>query len=183
MRLYEYQESNPVFNLRPVGATSLRSRYEVDFRSPRSTGWAEGDTAYGDYFTPKTAGRVPMAILVHGFGDQSVAPCLTMARLLVREGIAAFVLYLPFHSRRLPDSMKGTLIPPAPLAWFQAYESAVAEIRHIIDWASRREEIDPKKIIVAGRENRFFYPGYVHHIQPEAVISGGDKDLLSPLTE
>ena len=112
MHHYDYKVTDTSFDVRLVAATSLRSHYEVTFPTPRLTSWQEGNTVYGDFFVPQTVKRVPLVILVHGFGDESIAPCLTIARLLIKQEIAAFVLYLPIHSRRLPAAMKGSFSPP-----------------------------------------------------------------------
>lgn len=149
MHYYNYTVTDTNFNVRLIAATSLRSHYEITFPTPRPTSWQEGNTVYGDFFVPQTMKRVPLVILVHGFGDESVAPCLTMARLLVRQEIATFVFYLPIHSRRLPEAMKGSFSPTSQ-EWLETYQSSVTEIRRLVDWASDRKEIDPKRIGVAG---------------------------------
>jgi len=150
MHYYNYTVTDTSFDVRQLAATSLRIHYEVSFPTPRPTSWQEGNTVYGDFFVPQTVKRVPLVILVHGFGDESVFPCLMMARLLVKQEIAAFVLYLTIHSRRLPEAMKESSLPPTSQGWFETYQSSVTEICRIVDWASGREEIDPKKICVAG---------------------------------
>jgi dienelactone hydrolase len=137
--MFDYQ-TGVNFDVRPVGATSQRMHSEV----------LEGNTLMGELFYPRNVKKVPLVILVHGFGDGSVAPCLTMARLLVRQGIAAFVLYLSFHSRRSPGAMKEYSGPISPQDWLETHRGSVREIRRIIDWALRREEIDPEKIAVSG---------------------------------
>ncbi len=138
------------FDVRLLASTSSRAHYEITFPAPLPAGFDEGNTVYVDYFVPQKAGKVPLVILVPGYGDESIAPCLTMARLLVKQSLATMVLYLPIHSRRLPEDMKGGVSPGSPQAWLDTYRSAVMEIRRLVDWAATREEIDSARVGVAG---------------------------------
>jgi dienelactone hydrolase len=140
MSIFDYQAVGANYKVRPVAVTSQRMHYEV----------SEGETFLGEYFSPRNAKQAPLVILVHGFGDACVAPCLTMARLLVKRGIAAFIFYLAFHSRRSVEAEKGYSDPVSPRDWLETHQSSVREIRRIIDWAVKREEIDPQKIAIAG---------------------------------
>jgi hypothetical protein len=82
MSMFDYQAGSSDFVARTVAATSQRVHYEI-FR-------VEGNTFIGEFFTPRNAEHLPLGILMHGYGDGSVAPCLTLSRLLARRGIAAF---------------------------------------------------------------------------------------------
>jgi predicted esterase len=150
MYLYDYKVSNPSFEVQLAATTSTRSHYKVSFPSPGSISWKEDNTVYGDLFIPQNTKRVPLVILTHGVGDASLAPCMTLARLLVRQGIASFIWYLPIHSHRLPEAMKGGFLPTTPQEWLEIYRSSVIEIRRVVDWIYSREEIDLNRIVVAG---------------------------------
>lgn len=149
-----YQENGKAedghFEVQLVASTSSRLHYEVTFPAPRPTGWKEGNTVYGDYFVPRNVAKAPLIVLVPGFGDESIAPCLTLARLLNKQAIATFVLFLPIHSRRLPETMKGGFSPANPHMWLETYESSIREIHQVANWASMRQEIDPDRIAVTG---------------------------------
>ena len=146
---YDYKVIDTSFDMQLAAETSTRSHYKVTFPSPCPVRWKEGDTVYGDLFMPRSVGRVPLVILTHPFGDASLAPCVTLARLLVRQGIAAFVWYLPIDSCRLPESLKG-FSPKTPHEWLEIYRSSVVEIRRGIDLVSSSEGIDQNRIVVAG---------------------------------
>jgi len=150
--MYKYTGNDKIsaFNVQLKGSTSTRAHYELSFPSPLPGSYEEGRTAFGEYFLPLKAGKVPLLILAHGYGDASLAPCLTLARLLVRHQIATLVLYLPIHSRRLPAGLAGQALPHDPRQWFEIYRSAVMEIQRLVDWASCQEEIDPARVFVAG---------------------------------
>jgi pimeloyl-ACP methyl ester carboxylesterase len=149
MNPFDYLVEEPVFETRLVGATSQRSHYEVSFPAPYQTDTREGKLVYADYFTPLST-TAPLLIISHGYGDESVAPCLTLARLLVRNGIAALVLYLPFHSRRLPAILQGKLQSLDSRAWFEYNRRAIIEIRRAVDWAYTRTEIVHDEVGVVG---------------------------------
>lgn len=78
MNPYDYAASDHRFDIRLLASMSQRSHYELTFQSPHRTTWAEGNTAYGDYFTPTGYSPSPLAILVPGLGDDSLIPCLLL---------------------------------------------------------------------------------------------------------
>ena len=150
MHPYDFAVSESRFEISPVAATSQWSHYILSYPAVRPAKYTEGNTVYGDYFTPKIDTTSPLAILVPGLGDASLTPCLMLARHLVRQGIAALVLYLVFHSRRMPPDMKGQYLPPTAKEWLEFYQVSVADIRRLLDWAGSRGEIDAKRIGVVG---------------------------------
>lgn len=150
MHLYDYTLTDPRFDVQLAATTSTRLHYKVTFPSPSPISWQGGSTVYGDLFIPQSARRVPLVILTHGFGDASLAPCMTLARLLVRQGIATFVWYLPIHSQRWTEAVSGASLPRSSEEWLGIYRSSVMEIRRFVDWVSNREEIDLDRIGVAG---------------------------------
>ena len=77
-------------------------------------------------------------------------PCRMLAVHLAKKGIASFLLYLVYHSRRIPKVMKGKFTPVTALEWLEAYQISVIDVRQVIDWASEREGIDNKNIAIVG---------------------------------
>jgi fermentation-respiration switch protein FrsA (DUF1100 family) len=150
MNLYDYEVSDSNVEVRLAAENSSRLHYEVSFFSPGSTSWTEDRTVYGELFVPQNRGKVPLVIITHGLGDASLAPCLTLARLLIKQGIATYIWYLPTHSRRLPEAMKGKYLMATPGEWLEVYRCSVMELRRAIDWLSTREEIDQNRIAVTG---------------------------------
>lgn len=149
MNPFDYIKGESSFNMHLAGTSSQRAHYEVSFSPACQTSFEEGNTVYADYFAPQNA-KAPLLIISHGYGDASLAPCLTLARFLVRNGIATFVLYLPIHSRRLPASQRGENISSDARTWFEFNRRAVIEIRQVVEWALTRPEIIHDKIGVAG---------------------------------
>lgn len=150
MNPYSYPNVKPHFNLRLEEATRRWSRYEVDFPIAQATCYEENNTARGEYFRPSQGNNSPLAILIHGWGDHSVIPCKLLARALVRKGIACFILYLVFHSSRMPKTVRERLPHLTPEEWFEGYKISVVDVRQILDWASRTGEINEKQIAVVG---------------------------------
>jgi len=145
---YNYLRIVPRVNLRLKQTTRLWTRYSVDFPVAQPTRYKESNTAYGEYFRPNTDGKVPLVILSHGWGDHSVFPCKLLARALAKRGIASFVLYLVFHSSRLPDVVRNRLPDLTAEEWFRGYQMSVVNIRQIIDWAIDIEGISKEHIAV-----------------------------------
>ena len=151
MNPYSYQRNVPVANIHLEETTSRWSRYAVDFPTAYSTQYKESNTVLGEYFQPQGVNRAPLAIMVHGWGDRSTIPYKHMARTLAKKGIASFILYLVFHSSRMPEVIRNRF----PLAltneeWFEGYRTSVIEISQIIDWAGSRPELDKEQVGLIG---------------------------------
>jgi len=151
MNPYRYPSDEPRFNLELKQTTSGWSCYTVDFPSAHPTPYEESNTARGEYFLPRSAESAPLVILLHGMGDISVIPCRLLARTLAKRGIACFVLYLVFHSNRLPEALRERLPNDlTPEEWFEGYRASVINTRQVVDWAGTRPEINKEHIGVIG---------------------------------
>jgi len=124
--------------------------YIVRYPTARPTRYKKNNTVLAEYFRPLNAIDAPLVILFHGIGDQLLIPCKTLARALVKKGMACFVLYSVFHSRRMPDEVKQRYPALTPDEWFEHYVISVTDVRQAIDWAKSRTEIDTGKIGVIG---------------------------------
>ncbi|TET40998.1 MAG: abhydrolase domain-containing 18 [Dehalococcoidia bacterium] len=150
MNPYSYAGGEPRFNLQLKETTSRWLRYRVDFPSAHPTRYEESNTVWGEYFQPRRVEHAPLAILIHGWGDRSVIPCKLLARALVRRGIACFILYLVFHSSRMPEAIRNRLPALSPEEWFEGYRISVINVRQVVDWAAGRADIDKERIAVVG---------------------------------
>ncbi|MDD5700686.1 MAG: alpha/beta hydrolase family protein [Dehalococcoidales bacterium] len=150
MHPYEYTSPGSNFEIIQIASTSQWSHYKVTFPAAYLARYPEGNTVCGDYFTPSAVEGMPLAILVPGFGDASLTPCLMLARHLVRQGISAMVLYLAFHSLRIPADLKGQFLPLSIKEWLELYQSSVADIRRTLDWVATRKELDTARMGVVG---------------------------------
>src|SRR4030043_5761 len=150
MNPYSYQRNELGSNMHLKETTSRWSRYAVDFSTAHTTQYKESNNVFGEYFQPRDADCAPLAIMVHGWGDRSVIPCRLLARDLAKKGIASFILYLVFHSSRMPSVIRERLPNLTPEEWFEGYQTSVIDVRQILDWASKTEEINKDQIAVIG---------------------------------
>jgi hypothetical protein len=169
MNPYNYQRNKPGSNLHLKEKTPRWLRYAVDFSTAYTTQYKESNTVFGEYFQPRDTSCAPLAIMVHGWGDRSVIPCRLLARTLAKKGIASFILYLVFHSKRMPEAIRNRIpLFLTPEEWFEGYRASVIEIRQIIDWASSRPELSREQIAVIG----ISLGGFV-----SAIAMGADKRI------
>ena len=150
MHPYDYPTSGARFRLRLREATRRWFHYLVTFPSAHPTRYWENNTVLGEYFVPSSGDRFPLVILLHGLGDQSMIPCKMLARHLARKGIASFVLYLVFHSRRTPEALKAQPLNLTASDWLEVFQVSVTDVRQVIDWAKARVEIDDQQVAVFG---------------------------------
>lgn len=150
MNPYAYPVVEPCFNLRLKETTRNWLCYAVDFPTAQPTRYQENNTARGEYFRPREGHNGSLAILLHGWGDHSVIPCRLLARALVKRGMACFILYLVFHSSRMPEVMRNRFPHLTPEDWFEGYRVSVIGVRQIIDWAGSTGEINKEQIAVVG---------------------------------
>jgi len=140
----------------------------------------ESNTAFGEYFKSNSTQKSPLVILVHGWGDHSVIPMRFLARKLAAAGTHCFLLYLPFHSRRLPTEMKPRSPNLTQDEWFNGYRIAVTDVRQVIDWAMKREEIDIQKVGYIGLSLGAFVGSIVMGIDSRIragvfIVAGGNS--------
>jgi len=183
---FSYSEKIPTFNLRLVKQNKHWRHHQVEFPVASANCYHGGEIARGEYFEPLKNAKIPLAILIHGWGDHSVLPFKWMADGLLKRGIACFVLYLPFHASRLPDEMKPRLNNLTPDEWFTGYQMAVTDIRFIIDWAAQNDHIDKDKIIVIALSLGAFVSSIAMGIDPRIkagvfIVNGGNSGKIMQL--
>jgi hypothetical protein len=147
---YDYQPADRYLVI-PVNSHRHYRKFTVSFPSAVDR---DGPSPMGDvtgvFYQPKGKAKSPLVILVHGVGDTSTIPCHALGRSLVQVGIAAFVMYLPIHSRRLPADMKDRFFHLSVQEWLELYRVSVINIRQVLDWAQSRPEIDARYLGVVG---------------------------------
>jgi dienelactone hydrolase len=149
MNPYNYESQKIQANLQLREMTSRWLRYAVDFPTAYAL-YNENKSVLGEYFQPRNVSHAPLAIVIHGWGDRSAIPCRLLARTLVKKGIAAFILYLVFHTSRMPETMKSHMPYLTTEDWFEGYRASIIEVRQIIDWARSRPELNKEQIAVLG---------------------------------
>jgi cephalosporin-C deacetylase-like acetyl esterase len=183
MNPYEYSPVKPSFNLQLKQTTKKWSRYSVEFPIARPAPHIDNDIARGEYFQPHNRQKPPMVILIHGWGDKSLIPCRLLAKDLAGHGIACFVLYLVFHSSRLPETIKSRSPRLTSDEWFEGYQTSVIDIRQIVDWAYSREDIDSRHVAVLGISLGGFISALAMGIDKRItagvlLVSGGNAEKI-----
>jgi dienelactone hydrolase len=150
MNPFSYNNDGAKLNMHLVNKNRYWSRYHFDFPEGRPTQYKEHNTVQGEYYRPVGDGKMPLVVLVHGMGDRSTVPCRMIARDLARKGIASFIVYLVFHSSRMPKIIKKKMPFLSPEEWFQGYQTSVIDVKQVLDYATGFQEIDNDKIAVIG---------------------------------
>jgi cephalosporin-C deacetylase-like acetyl esterase len=181
---YSYSSDEPRFNMYLKETTSGWLRYRVDFPSAHPTCYEENNTVWGEYFQPRKRDNAPLAILVHGWGDQSLIPCKLLARSLAGRGIACFILYLVFHTSRMAEVVKERLPVLTPEEWFEGYRVSVINVRQVVDWAGERTEIDRAQVGVVGISLGGFISSIAMGIDRRIkagvfLVSGGNSGMIN----
>lgn len=150
MNPYDYSRTKSDFNLQLKETKPEWFCYKVSFASAYPIQYQESNTVWGEYSIPRSGDHFPFAIILHALGDKSLIPCRMLATHLAEMGIASFVLYLIFHSCRIPKSMRGRFMPVTASEWLEAYQISVIDVRQVLDWAYEREKIDNQRIAIIG---------------------------------
>jgi pimeloyl-ACP methyl ester carboxylesterase len=149
------------FQVEPAGVGRDFRKYTLTFPSACPSEYPELDTVTGEYLLPiGTKAKPPLVLLIHGVGDTSTIPCRGLAGSLARDGIASLILYMPIHSRRLPQPLKKDFYRLSAQDWYNLYRISVVNIRQALDWAESRPELDHRRIGVTG----ISFGGYVSGI-------------------
>jgi pimeloyl-ACP methyl ester carboxylesterase len=148
MNPYDYIKSDS-FHLEMELSPRGGQHYSIEFTSACSLPYPENNQARGEYYHPGKD-KTPLVILLHGLGDQSVLPCKLLAGYLAGCGMASFILYLPFHSRRLVREQLQRFPVLSPEEWFEIYRVSVINVRQVLDWADNRPEINKEKVGLFG---------------------------------
>jgi esterase/lipase len=183
MNPYRYKNGNIKANLQLKETTSKWLRYAVDFPTAYPI-YNENSDVLGEYFQPRNAKNVPLAIIIHGWGDRSAMPCQWLARSLVKKGYAAFIMYLIFHSSRITKTIASHMPYPNTEDWFEIYRASVIEVRQVLDWANSRPELDTERIAALG----ISLGGFVSEIAMALdkrikagvfMVAGGNSEIIT----
>jgi len=184
MNPYDYPRDESRFNLYLRQMTGRWFHYAVDFPIAKPTRYKEYNTAHGEYFRPREGYNGALAILLHGWGDRSVIPCRLLTRALVKRGIACFILYLPFHSRRMPPSIKARVSSLTPEEWFEIYQTSVIDVWQVVDWAGNSAELNTEQIGLVGISFGEFISSIAMGLDKRIkagvfLVSGGNSEKIA----
>ncbi len=146
---YTYDNRRPLEpRIALLDSNEWYQHYDLQYQS-------EGDTVYSHYFVPvlpRSAGN-PAVVGLHGMFSDSEQQFWMMAEFVAKRGIAAITPSMPYHHRRskgvqLFSGQK--FIVDSPQAIRDNIRRAVIDVRRALDWLSRRPEIDPHTVSMAG---------------------------------
>lgn len=146
----------PVIQFEPwrtVNEDDLLREYTLRFPSVVQTQYPENNVVPLRVFIPADAkAPTPVVMVLHYWGASDQRAEVAMANDLVRQGISAVLVALPYHLGRTPrGSRSGQLaVQPDPKALALTMTQAVLDVRRAIDWVQSRPEFDGKRIGIAG---------------------------------
>lgn len=123
---------------------------EVHLASQKPSGNATEDTIYVTWYPAKKAAKLPApaVILLHPLGRQDQSPMHEYARYLAARGIAAAVVTLPYHGKRLPkgDDTWKHFIGGDPKLVEAAAQQSESDVRTVTDWMIAQPNVDAKRL-------------------------------------
>ncbi len=134
--------------MRNIVEREFASEYTVSFPSPiTSSAYPSNNIVRLRVFLPTDrVGPVPVVILLHFWGATDNALEEEAADFLVKKGIAAILVPLPYHLSRTPSGFRsGELtIQPDPAMLRETMLQSLQDVRRTIDWIETREEFNGK---------------------------------------
>lgn len=128
----------------------------------------------------------PTVVLLHSLGIRRPELEMGLARELVRNGIAVFLMTLPYHMQRTPPGYgSGDLILAGDIALLrEAGIQATWDVRRAVDWLQRQPEVDPDRIALVGISLGAILGATALAVEPRlhsAVLILGGADLAHVL--
>ncbi len=138
-----------------VSSTVTSQEFSLPSQSP--SGDAVDDRIWFTWYEPADVqangqSRIPAVILLHYLGTTNNREMEKFGRYLAGRGIAAAVMTLPFHMKRLPpgDSAARHYFASSPDVGVQAFRQASSDVSTVITWMLCHPEIDPQRVGIAG---------------------------------
>ena len=97
---------------------------------------------------PEAVGRVPAALLLHGYSSSKERLSDTMGKALAVRGIASLAIDLPLHGAREDAMVDEARRNPIGLA--QHWSAALAEAAAAISWLVAHDDFDSSRINATG---------------------------------
>jgi acetyl esterase/lipase len=137
--------------VRPIGGNRTVAVSLVTYPSLLRTGSPANDQAAAFYYQPRSPGRHPVVLILHGLGSRRASLEQWLARQFARRGLAALVPVFPDHMmRKAPGGMQDAFREGDPDRIRDAGLQAVLDLRRALDWLEAREEIAPGQVGVVG---------------------------------
>ena len=167
---------------------------DLTFPSPVKSDTVENNTVYGEYFAPKTPGKVPAVIVLDIMqGNQMIARGEAM--WLAQNGVAALVVVLPYYNERRPPNSKLKLVSPDIVRTLDGIRQGVLDCRCAAAWLAARPEVDADRLGMVGTSPGSFLTALTSANEPRIknvclLLGGGglvdayyDHPKAKPVTE
>lgn len=149
---FSYSSENTSFKLKFLSEERNLKIYELEFPSFFRSGYPENDIVHCFYFKPEANFKVPAVIIIHGYKARKLKIEKEIAKKLAERKIAGVVLVLPYHSSRKPRNLSSRkyFISDDFQKVRETFRQTMVDIRCLIDWLEKRDEIDGKGIGIIG---------------------------------
>ncbi len=129
------------------------TEYRITFESAIVTPQPENNAVQLTVMIPSKGEKpFPVVVILHYWGATDQRAERNQALDLARRGIASVLMPLPYHLQRTPKgSRSGEMaIQADPKHLVDTMTQCVSDVRRTIDWIATREELDSRKIGIAG---------------------------------
>lgn len=152
LRFFDYRSENLSYSLKLLSEEENLKIYELEFTSFVKSGYSENDRVHCFYFRPESSLKIPAIIIIHGYKARKLKIEKDIARKIARRKMAGIVFILPYHSLRKPKNItSGKFFISDDLKKVrETFRQSIIDIRCLIDWLEKREEIDGKRIGIIG---------------------------------
>lgn len=178
--LFSYDPATVRFDERLRERTDKVAVWEIRFPSPVTLGPPSNLTVWAEYFQPLHPARTPhpVVLCLHTLGSGHGTLSRDLINTLVNRGTGGVLLELPYHMhRRPPGSSAGReFVRPDTSHLIEVLRQAVIELRCVVDWLSRRPEVDESKLGLAGHSLGAIVGGLAYAVEPRlkaAALAGG----------
>src|SRR5688572_31383051 len=136
-----------------LGQVSLPP-YQVRIPSERPSGIPRVDQIWLTFY-PSRISHAPAVVVVHSLAESRRSflhrQLHRMAAFFAEKGIAAAVMELPYHMRRLPRGVSNLrLFTGSDARALQAYDQAAADVSTVAEWLRKAPGVDSERIGVVG---------------------------------
>ena len=155
-------------------------RIRLEFRAER------GEQIPAVLLLPRAAGRVPAALLLHGYTSRKERLADTVGAALLERGVASLAIDLPLHGEREGEPYD-LLAVRSPLALVRRWQSALDECALALRYLAAHEAVDGARLALVGYSLGSFLGVTVAAREPLvrvlALAAGGDLPDGTPFAK
>ncbi len=133
--VYRYAKAKEPSDFRKSEETKRYEIYEFSFSSPVVLPVRETNTAFAEYFKPKSPSDL-LCIVLHGHGHRGRSSARYFAAGLAENGVKSVFLTLPFHGKRKAQGVtEGTgFFVLDSVGMLMRFRQSVSDVRALLDY-------------------------------------------------